>query len=78
MAFLKYDYPSDFLESTTNSLLVAINVAILDVFNKCCVKNTIFIEEWMAASSFSKERNTVLWKKQFPLSKHSNLQGKKN
>ena len=43
MAFLKYDYPSDFLESTTNSLLVAINVAILDVCNKCCEINTVLL-----------------------------------
>ena len=38
---------------------------------------TIIIKEWMAVTTFAKERNTVFWKKFLPAIKHSNLQGEK-
>ena len=33
--------------------------------------------EWMAATNFVKQRNTLLWKKLFPAIKYSKLQRKK-
>ena len=34
---------------------------------------TLSIEEWMTATIFVKQRNTVRWKKLFPATKRSNL-----
>ena len=43
---------------------------------KFMVASTISIEDWLAATTFVKYRNSVLWKKLFPDIKYSNLQGK--
>ena len=40
------------------------------------LKNTVSIEEWIAAATFVKQRNAAAWKKLFPETKRSNLQGK--
>ena len=38
--------------------------------------NSVSIEEWLAATSFVKYRNTALRKKLFPAINYGNLQGK--
>ena len=40
------------------------------------LKNTVFIEEWLAATTFVKQRNTVIWKTLFSSIKSSNYKEK--
>ena len=40
------------------------------------LRNSVSTEQWLAATTFVKKRNTVLWKKLFPSINYSNLQKK--
>ena len=40
------------------------------------LRNCVSIDEWFAATTFLKERNSVIWKKLFPEINYSHIQEK--